>query len=1858
MKKLIQIILLILLGFSGKNAYSSHMAGAEITYRCIDSLKFEVTIKWYRDCQGISLTGAGAGALTIRCGSTTINDTLSLISIKDITPLCYSLPSKCNPTNTTGTGDGLEEHIYMDTIDFNTTPLSALASCSSNIILSASINYRNSSISTGPGGALYVQSELNLNLAPTNSSPILTTPNQLYLCCNQPLRSNIGAVDTTDSDSLSYAFVHPKRSYGQNVSFSGSFAYNNPITVYYPGSQSFPYSAPNANPPIGIYLSPTTGDLTFTPTDCQQVAVMAIEVTEWRKNSAGTAQIVGRTTRDMQMTTINCQGFNWPPTLDGTSSHSVCEGSKLCFNITANDQTYTLPPPRSSPAPDTTQLTWNKGIPDASFAILDSSARIKIGRFCWTPSQGDARSLPYTFTATARDDNCPLNAISTKVFTITVLDAKESTSQIVPLTCGQFEITTNEDTTGFTGTPVYKNELYDQNYNLILSKNLVLFASTDSALASRSIKKDTITIFNSGIYYLKQLVEGSSASSCAQYNWDTLDLSSYFGVELNYSSDKICVNDTLKLTSTLVNTDATHTYAWYVNDTLRGSDTLSTFNMHFPTANRDTIYMLAVTDTAGCVVKDFVHVQSGDSSNFTLGIDSLYCRNTVELAPSVAQAYYAWNTGDSATSLFVDSSGIYSLVGTNAFNCVYYDTVQIAVSKELPSLAQSYDYLACDTFTYIVADSTFDSYLWNTGDTGFAILLDSTSVYTLTVNDTNGCVFSDSINFMFHNTVNIILSNETKQCDSLVLSFAPSTFPTILWEDSTSSYSRLITDTSRLIWIQAVDSNGCRSSDSLNFSYYTKPSLGLVDTSFCTDSIFIQSNSFSKYQWSSGDTTDQIWFTLSDNYSLTVTDSFNCNWTDSIQVGVGEPNLLGNVISCGAYSPILAPYLDSIAWADGSTSLSRVFLTDTVIGAVLYSKEGCAYTDTLSLTVNQLNPFNLNDTFTCEDTLFLNTSGYDAILWNTGSTSFEIGTDTSGIFYYTATDTNGCVYSDTVNAQLFITNPVSLGSDTTVCDQIRLNTSPSLASVTWDNGSTNTYRDFTSTITASVVAQDSNGCVSYDTVSVVVNYSPTISLSPIASTCDTSYTFTVSTTDSLLWSTGASDTSITVNTSGNYTVIQRTAEGCSDTGTVSMSFLATDTLNLGPDTTICRTYSISPSTSIYSSFLWNDGSTIGTKNIDTAGTYWLTATNSAGCSSSDTITIYIHTISPVTLNNDTTCGDSLIVSAPTGYANYLWSTGDTTLSTAVTSTGSVWLSVLDTNGCASSDTANFVVYKAIQADLGPDLSRCGGSQLIRSNISGANYLWNTGQTTAIIFASTSGQYSVDITNSNGCVTSDTINIDIYSQPSSGLPDTLEVCSDTGVVLVCTPFAQTIWNTGDTTSSISVNISGRYSVAVTDSFGCSNTDYIDLTINSLPLVTAGNDTVHCGDTIVLTATGATSYLWNTTETTNSISTSVSGSYIVSGTDVNGCMNTDSITVELVDFPSPDLGSDSTYCSNYVTLNPGNFSNYSWSTGASTNNIFATSSGMYSVSVTDTNGCVASDSILLEINAIPTVNLGNDTAFCENTLTLDAGSYPTTSWNTGSSSQTININTTGTYSVSVTDTNSCSAIDSISIVVFNNPTLNLGNDTAFCGDSLLLALAPGNNYSWSNGDTLSFTTIYSSGDYWISITDSNGCSASDTVNITFNNNTNVPTLTRVGDSIESNLTGTHYWFLDDLATTDANANVIGINGRMGSFTAVHQDTNGCISDTSNSILRTLGIAKLSSSALKVYPNPSNGKVTIDLEGLGALQSIKLYDAQGKLVENTQAINGSLIELIWTARSGVLWIVVDTKSATYREQIITLK
>jgi hypothetical protein len=158
----ISFLLFLPLIFNAQKSHATHMMGADITYRCIDTLKFEVTIKWYRDCRGIPLTGPN---LRVHCSGGARFVSTNLVSIRKITPVCATEPSRCSPANTRGTGEGVEEHTYRAIVDFNKDPIKQFANCD-KIIIDGSINARNNAITTGPSGTLYTNCMIDLTKAP------------------------------------------------------------------------------------------------------------------------------------------------------------------------------------------------------------------------------------------------------------------------------------------------------------------------------------------------------------------------------------------------------------------------------------------------------------------------------------------------------------------------------------------------------------------------------------------------------------------------------------------------------------------------------------------------------------------------------------------------------------------------------------------------------------------------------------------------------------------------------------------------------------------------------------------------------------------------------------------------------------------------------------------------------------------------------------------------------------------------------------------------------------------------------------------------------------------------------------------------------------------------------------------------------------------------------------------------------------------------------------------------------------------------------------------------------------------------------------------------------------------------------------------------------------------------------------------------------------------------------------------------------------------------------------------------------------------------------------------------------------
>ena len=158
-------------------------------------------------------------------------------------------------------------------------------------------------------------------------------------------------------------------------------------------------------------------------------------------------------------------------------------------------------------------------------------------------------------------------------------------------------------------------------------------------------------------------------------------------------------------------------------------------------------------------------------------------------------------------------------------------------------------------------------------------------------------------------------------------------------------------------------------------------------------------------------------------------------------------------------------------------------------------------------------------------------------------------------------------------------------------------------------------------------------------------------------------------------------------------------------------------------------------------------------------------------------------------------------------------------------------------------------------------------------------------------------------------------------------------------------------------AITVTSGGSYSVTGTDSNGCSNNDSVSVTEHALPTVAISGTLSFCaGANTTLTASGASTYLWSTGETTASITVSAGGSYSVTGTDSNGCSALDSASVTEYSLPTVSISGTLTYCVGLdTTLDAGaGFASYSWSNGETTQTISATA-GNYTVTVTDSNGC---------------------------------------------------------------------------------------------------------------------------------------------------------------------------------------------------------------------------------------------------------------------------------------------------------------
>lgn len=363
---------------------ATHALGAEINYSCLGPNRYEVTLKFYRDCNGIGI--GSSQTVTYSSATCGVSSSISLSQngpAMDITPVCPSQSTSCS-----GNGPfGVEEYIYTGIL--NLPP-----GCGADWVLGWSLCCRNNLITTlNPSSQnMYIDAQLDNTTNPCNSSPIFNNPPSAMFCVNQLSLYNPGAVEA-DGDSLAFLLVPCKNGVGSNVVYSSGLSGANPLITS-----------------GGITLDPMTGALAFTPSQVQ-VGVLCVAVEEYRNGIK-----IGEVIRDIQFNVINCSNNSPTATgINGTNDFdtTICVGSSLCFNVNSTD-----------PNSDNVTMSWNSGIPAGNFTVANNGGTAPVATFCWTPNANDVGS--HFFTITVKDDACPITGQNTYTYVINVFPSVNS----------------------------------------------------------------------------------------------------------------------------------------------------------------------------------------------------------------------------------------------------------------------------------------------------------------------------------------------------------------------------------------------------------------------------------------------------------------------------------------------------------------------------------------------------------------------------------------------------------------------------------------------------------------------------------------------------------------------------------------------------------------------------------------------------------------------------------------------------------------------------------------------------------------------------------------------------------------------------------------------------------------------------------------------------------------------------------------------------------------------------------------------------------------------------------------------------------------------------------------------------------------------------------------------------------------------------------------------------------------------------------------------------------------------------------------------------------------------------------------
>lgn len=1276
-------------------------------------------------------------------------------------------------------------------------------------------------------------------------------------------------------------------------------------------------------------------------------------------------------------------------------------------------------------------------------------------------------------------------------------------------------------------------------------------------------------------------------------------------------------------------------------------------------------YNVTVKDFNNCSKSASVTINQPTAYNVTSVIDSVTCNGTATGKIKITvtgnnPAYgYAWTDGTNKDSIVNKLAGGYGFVVTDSKGCTYRDSLFIREPAVLDITMDTIKNITCFGYsngratTLTTGGNPNYTYSWSGGGTGSSKNTLTLGINKVTVTDRKGCKDSASVNIAQPTQLNLtFVDTQGVNCwfDTVgvgIVACSGGVYPYVYDWSPASTQTDSIADNLPVGLHSCIvtDANGCKdtvnnvlinSPDSMTFNM-TLTHVTCYDSLTGKAKAVITGGSGAKtFLWSTGATADSIFNKHAGNYTLTVTDAFNCKQSKTITIN--QPLAYSSVqtvdsASCSGLGTGKAkitvsgnnpPY--TYLWNDGTTKDSIVNKTAGIYTLITTDSKGCKKYDTVTIyqpstiiativSVTHVKCF--GDSTGIATASVSGGNGPYTYLWNGGGTALTKNNLKAGVHVLTATDTKGC--KDTATAT--ITQPNKLIAslvDTNMTKCYKDSNGVAIVAVTggvypytynWAPSTTETD-SVVNTLKAGihrVIVVDNNLC--RDTLkNIVINQPDTMTFvfTQTQATCYDSLTgrakVTVTggtPTYTYAWSTGGTNDSIMNYHSGIYNVTVKDFNLCTKSGSVTITQPAVYASAYTIDSAKCNGSStgkakiqVAGNNAPYT-YLWNDGTTKDSIINKLSGQFTVITTDTKGCKKYDTVSIKqpAALVANIIAKSDVTCFGLTNGTATAGASGgnggftFAWDNGANTATTNTLNANNHKVVVTDMKGCKDSAFALINQPAVLDVTLvDTNATKCYGSKDGKAivAVTGGNYPYNynwnpaAADNDSIVDTLATGTYKVIVTDNKNC--KDTLTGIVITQPDT-------------MTLSFTPTHVTCYGYNN----------GKAKVSAIGGYGNTYT-----------------------------------YQWSPGgETTDSITGKISGTYTVTVKDFNLCSKVGTVTItQPTALQTISLITDSVKCAadtngKAVIHMSGGTKPYSfqWSTTPIQTNSIAWSLqfGTYYVTTTDAKNCIKIDTTIVQtpnplfasaaVDTVVSCHGGSDGKISV-TATGGNGTYK---YNIGSGLQTSNLFTglsAQFYSITVTDQKGCSDTANVTMTEPLAIANNIDKQNASCKESangyaFVTNVSGGNGgytYQWNNGQTSDTAKLIAGlTKYYVTIRDAKLCVKTDSVYVDTNYVLRVTSVVDSADCFGKNdgsidITPsngvnpyTYNWNTTPVQTTQKAINLL-----SGVYKVTVTDSNNCFTVKTDTVWQPADINIQISEKQPLCYKSANGELNSTVSG----------------------------------------------------------